>query len=70
VPVIDILISEPRLEKVEVPVLVGEKLVGLSELSPIASALKKRQAPRYQLRVVAASKYVSKVRKIAEKILP
>jgi len=70
VPIVDILISEPRLEKVEVPVLVGKKLVGLSELSPIASALKKRQAPRYQLSVVTASKYVKKIKKVAEKILP
>ena len=70
VPIVDILISEPRLEKVEVPVLVENKLVGLSELSPIASALKKRQAPRYQLRVVAAPKYINKVKKVAEKILP
>jgi len=65
--VVDILISEPRLEKVEVPVLIGKKLVGLSELSPIASALKKRQAPRYQLRIVAAPKYINKIKKVAEK---
>ena len=70
VPVVDILVSEPRLDKVEVPVLVGKKLVGLSELSPIASALKKRQAPRYQLRIVAAPKYINKIKKVAEKILP
>jgi hypothetical protein len=70
VPVVDILISEPRLEKVEVPVLVGKKLVELSELSPIASALKKRQAPRYQLRIVTAPKYINKIKKVAEKILP
>ncbi len=69
VPIVDILISEPRLEKVEVPVLVENKLVGLSELSPIASALKKRQAPRYQLRVVAAAEYVGEVKKAAKKIL-
>ena len=69
VPIVDILISEPRLEKVEVPVLSGKKLVNLSELSPIASALKKRQAPRYLMRVVTPAEYVNKVRKVASKVL-
>lgn len=69
VPIVDIIISEPRLEKVEVSVLVGKKLVRLSKLSPIAAALKKRQAPRYFLRVVTTDKHVARVKKIASKLL-
>jgi len=69
VPIVDVLISEPRLEKVEVPALVDGKLVRMSKLSPIAEVLKKRQAPRYLLRVITAAEDVAKVRRAASKVL-
>jgi len=69
VPVVDIIISEPRLAKVEIPVLAEGKLKKLSELSPIASAIEKRQAPRYLLRVVTEPKHVGRVRRAAKKVL-
>jgi len=69
VPIVDVLISEPRLEKVEVPALAEGKLIRLSKLSPIAEALKKRQAPRYLLRVITAAENVAKVRRAALKVL-
>jgi len=69
VPIVDVLISEPRLEKVEVPALAEGKLVRLSKLSPIAEALKKRQAPRYLLRVITAAENVAKVKRAASKVL-
>jgi len=70
VPIVDILISEPRLEKVEVPVLAEGKLVKLSKVSPLATALRKRQAPRYLLRVVTPAKHMKKVAEAAPKVLP
>jgi len=69
VPIVDVLISEPRLEKVEVPALAEGKLVRMSKLSPIAEALKKRQAPRYLLRVITAAENVAKVKRAASKVL-
>jgi HD superfamily phosphohydrolase len=69
VPVVDIIISEPRLEKVEMPVIADGKLVNLSKVSPLALALKRRQAPRYFLRVLAEEKSVRRVKRVAEKIL-
>ena len=69
VPIVDVLISEPRLEKVEIPALAEGKLVRLSKLSPIAEALKKRQAPRYLLRVITAAENVQKVERAASKVL-
>ena len=69
-PLMEIKISEPRLAKVEVPVITGEKLEKLSEVSTLATALKERQTPRYFLRVLTAAKNVEKVAKIAEKTLP
>lgn len=69
VPVVEVLLSEPRLEKVEVRALAGNKLVRLSKLSAIAGALKKRQAPRYLLRVIAPPEHVERVRKHAKQVL-
>jgi HD superfamily phosphohydrolase len=69
VPIVEMLISEPRLDKVEVPALADGKLVKLSKLSPIAEALKKRQAPRYFLRVATAPENVAKVKRAASRIL-
>ncbi len=68
VPIVDIIISEPRLDKVEVPVLAEGKLEKLSKLSPIASAVRKRQAPRYLLRVVTEPRHVVRVRRASKKI--
>ncbi|MEM2192421.1 MAG: HD domain-containing protein [Candidatus Hadarchaeales archaeon] len=69
VPVVDIIISEPRLEKVEMPVISDGKILSLSKVSPLAPALKKRQAPRYFLRVLTDEKYRAKVKKAAERVL-
>ena len=69
VPIVDIIISEPRLAKVEIPVLAEGKLEKLSKLSPIASAIEKRQAPRYLLRVVTEPMHVARVRRAARKVL-
>ncbi|MFN4133589.1 MAG: HD domain-containing protein [Candidatus Hadarchaeales archaeon] len=69
VPVVDIIISEPRLEKVEMPVIADGKILSLSKVSPLASALKKRQAPRYFLRVLTEEKYLPEVRRAARKVL-
>lgn len=69
VPIVDILISEPRLEKVEMPVLANGTVRKLSDVSPIALALKRRQAPRYLLRVLTDPKNTARVKRAAEKIL-
>lgn len=69
-PIMEIAISEPRLAKVEVPVLTGEKLEKLSEVSTLATALKDRQTPRYFLRVLTAPKHLKKVAEVAPKVLP
>lgn len=69
VPVVDIIISEPRLAKVEIPVLAEGKVEKLSKLSPIASAIEKRQAPRYLMRVVTESRNLGRVRRAAKRVL-
>jgi hypothetical protein len=69
VPIVDLIISEPRLGKVEIPALADDKLIKLSKLSPIAEALKKRQAPRYLLRVATAAEHITRVRQAVKKVL-
>lgn len=69
VPIADILISEPRLEKVEMPVLLEKGVSKLSEMSPLAAALKQRQAPRYILRVLAEPKDLKRVERVARRVL-
>jgi hypothetical protein len=68
-PIVDLLLSEPRLEQVEMPVLVEGRLERLSKLSPIPLALKKRQVPRYLLRVLTEPKHIARVRRAAKKVL-
>lgn len=69
VPIVDIIISEPRLEKVEMPVLQDGKSRDLSEVSPLAVALKRRQAPRYLLRVLTEPRYIKRVERAAKRVL-
>jgi len=69
VPVVDIITSEPRIQKVEMPVLMEGRLHKLTEVSPIAEALKRRQAPRYLVRVLTEPKLIKQVRPAAKKVL-
>jgi hypothetical protein len=69
VPVVDIITSEPRIQKVEMPVVSEKGLKQLTEVSPIAEALKRRQAPRYLVRVLTDQKFVPKVKRAAERVL-
>ncbi|MEW5995382.1 MAG: HD domain-containing protein [Candidatus Hadarchaeota archaeon] len=69
VPIVDIITSEPRIEKVDMPVIQEGKISKLSKVSPLATALKQRQAPRYMLRVISEDKLVEKVKRAAERVL-
>jgi len=68
VPVVDIIISEPRISKVEMPVLSRGKLHNLAELSPLAEAIKQRQSPKFFLRVLADPRFEEQVERAAKRI--
>ncbi|MCD6248454.1 MAG: HD domain-containing protein [Hadesarchaea archaeon] len=68
-PMTDIAITEPRLKKVEVPVLADGKLVRLSKVSPLPIPLKERQATRYVMRVLAPVEHLNRVAEPAKEIL-
>jgi len=57
------------MEEVEIPVLLEKGKTKLSEISPIAEALRKTLASRYLLRVLTLPELVEKVRKASLKIL-
>ncbi|MEM2205085.1 MAG: HD domain-containing protein [Candidatus Hadarchaeales archaeon] len=69
IPLVDLFLSEPRMEEVEIPVLLERGKTKLSEISPIAEALRRTLASRYILRVLTLPELVEKVRKAALKIL-
>lgn len=69
VPVVDIIISEPRISKVEMPVVSRGKLCNLAEISPLAEAIKQRQSPKFFLRVLADPKFEEQVKKAAKRVL-
>lgn len=69
VPIVDLLVSEPRMERVEVPVVKEEGLSKLSEVSPLAPALRDRQTPRYLLRVTTPKKHIKEVEEAAAETL-
>jgi hypothetical protein len=69
VPIVDIITSEPRMERVEMPVLTDRGLRRLTKVSPIAEALKRRHAPRYLVRVLTEPKFTERVKRAASKIL-
>jgi HD superfamily phosphohydrolase len=69
VPAVELQISEPRMRGEGLMVLRGEKLLPLSRLSPIASALLKRFAPRYLVQVATDPEFSKKVEKAACEVL-
>jgi len=69
VPVVDIIVSEPRISRVEMPVVRGGKILSLTEISPLADAIKMRQSPKFFLRVLADPAYEDRVRVAAKSVL-
>jgi HD superfamily phosphohydrolase len=69
VPAVELQVSEPRMRREGLMVVRGGKLLPLSRLSPIASVLLKRFAPRYLLQVAADPEFSRKVEKAACEVL-
>lgn len=70
VPIVDLLISEPRIKMVDIPVIKEDgEVCKLSEVSPLAKAIRARQAPRYLLRVATPKEHLEKVRDVADESL-
>ncbi|MCD6171023.1 MAG: HD domain-containing protein [Thermoplasmata archaeon] len=69
IPGKDILLSEPRLKKMDIKILDGKRIKKLSEITPIANALQLRGITEWALMVCSPEKYRDEVKKYAEKLL-
>lgn len=69
IPMPELLFSEPRINKVDLKILVGNRIKPFSKLSPLGAALRSREVFRWVIMVSAPEKYIDKVKKIAEKVL-
>ncbi len=69
VPEREILISEPRIGKTEVPILNGDRVRPLTKHSPIAKALQSRSIHDWAFMVSAPEKHRDVVKAAAEKVL-
>ncbi len=69
VPERNVILSEPRLSKTNIKIVVGDKIYPLSKFSPLARALQMRKVQDWAIMVVTTKKYVDKVKRVAERIL-
>ncbi|RLF41556.1 MAG: hypothetical protein DRN18_03650 [Thermoplasmata archaeon] len=69
VPKRELFLSEPRIDKVEIPVLYDKEIVDLMEITPIARAIKEKKIPDWYLMVVVDEKYRKKVTDRIEKLI-
>ena len=65
----DILLSEPRLKKMDIKIIDGEKVIPLDKCTPIANALKAREITEWSIMVCTPEKYRGEVKKYAEELI-
>jgi len=69
IPGRDILISEPRLQKLDVDIYDNGKIKALGEYTPLANALQMRGITEWAIMVCCPEEAREKVAKVAEKVL-
>jgi len=70
IPSPEVYLSEPRIDKVEIKVVMEDKSVKkLEDFTPLADALKLRKIPDWCLMVITDDKYKEKVSEKVEDIL-
>ncbi|MEM0449704.1 MAG: HD domain-containing protein [Methanomassiliicoccales archaeon] len=69
IPSRELLISEPRIDKTEVPILDDFKVRPLSKYSPLAKALQSRSVFDWAIMVSCPDRYKSEVGKVAAKVI-
>jgi hypothetical protein len=65
----ELLITEPRIGKTEVPIINGDRVRALSKYSPLAKAIQTRSVNDWAVMVSTPGTNQEKVRKAAEKVL-
>jgi len=69
VPDKEILLSEPRIKKVDIKILEDNRLKSLSDYTPLANALETRGVTEWTVMICCPEKYKYDVAKNAEKVL-
>lgn len=69
VPSKELMLSEPRIGKTEVPILDGDRIRPLSKYSPLARALQYRPVHDWAVMVSCPKRHVEKVSRVAPKVL-
>jgi len=65
----ELLLTEPRLGKTEVPILDEDRVRPLSRYSPLAKAIQSRGVHDWAVMVSAPERYRERVRKATERVL-
>jgi HD superfamily phosphohydrolase len=65
----ELLITEPRIGKTEVPIISGDRIKPLSKYSPLAKAIQTRSVNDWAVMVSAPEEHRERVQKAAEKVL-
>ncbi|HII60746.1 TPA: HD domain-containing protein [Pyrococcus horikoshii] len=66
----ELILSEPRLKQVEVNVLLsGGKVEPIGKVTPLASAIKRRQTPRWILLVATLPEYMEGVKRVWREVI-
>ncbi|MDI6887636.1 MAG: HD domain-containing protein, partial [Candidatus Thermoplasmatota archaeon] len=65
----EIILSEPRLDKIDIRILDNGKLRFFSNYSPIAKAMRTRKIVDWAVMVSTQPKYSKQVAKVAERVL-
>lgn len=69
VPSKELMLSEPRIGKTEVPILDGDRVRPLSKYSPLAKALQYRPVHDWAVMVSCPKRHVERVSRVAPKVL-
>jgi hypothetical protein len=69
IPGKELLISEPRIKKMNVNILDGNELKPLSEFTPLSDALQMRGVMDWAIMVCSPEKYRDKVGRNAERVI-
>ncbi|CAB49268.1 HD domain-containing protein [Pyrococcus abyssi] len=66
----ELILSEPRLKQVEVNVMLSSgKLEPIAKVTPLASAIKRRQTPRWILLIATLPEHVEKIKNVWREIV-
>jgi HD superfamily phosphohydrolase len=69
VPLLDIIIAEPRIQEIDMPVVDNEGIKMLTNYTPVATAIGMRKIPDWDLMILSDEKYRDDILKNANDIL-